>query len=98
MCSRCQICGPTTGSLEPDLFDQLAYATPRRVLSPGSSPPPGSAHRVAGRELETNQQHAVIGVDDESPHRVADAQPGGRIGRHSSGELLRPSLNMRYMS
>src|SRR6185369_6035898 len=45
------------------------------------------------RELETHQQHALVGIDDERTDGLADAQVASRIARHSSGELLRPSLN-----
>ena len=86
---------------QADFFFQLAAQSLHVALArfePAARQRPASCRR----ELEAHQQHAVVGVDDERADGLADAQVGrrlaDRIAGHSSGELLRPSLNIRYIS
>ena len=90
---------------QADLFLQLPVESLYMALTrlePATWQSPSSCRG----ELEPHQQHSFVGVDNESADGVADAQICGRIASriasrvdgHSSGALLRPSLNIRYIS
>ncbi len=68
-CSRVQTTGPGSSSGSPH-SSASSRVSAARSDSPGSTPPPGVAHQalVADRVLEAEEEHAVVGVDDERAH------------------------------
>ena len=100
MCRRCQICGPIVGPDQADLFVQLAAQRVDVCSRPGSSPPPGSAHRVAvGNSKRTSSTRSSASTTSaRTASRMRRPAAGSVVRGHSSGALLRPSLNIRYIS
>ena len=72
-----------------------AKPIPSQVILTGLDPPTRQRpHRHRG-EVEAHQQQPPRGIDQECSRRLADAQ---RLGGHSLGRSLSPSLNERYIS
>ena len=82
---------------ETDFLGELAHQRIDMALA-GLEAAAGQRPPRRSGELEANEQHAIVGIDHECAYGIAYPKSGVGVGGHSSGVLLRPSLNMRYIS
>ena len=93
MCKRCQICGPIVAPTRPT-SSSSSRCSASTCVSPGSSPPPGNAHRVAvGNSKRTSSTRRSVSMTKAltaSRMRSACRRIGVGHRGQSTGESPRP--------